>query len=85
MNRYVRTVTGERKEVGATGGFGLQGEVPKPLRVCNRCDLLLMEAGQQVRSGSGPAPDVNGAIALQDRMIGEDVGQLNFGMGCHRK
>jgi hypothetical protein len=52
----------------------LQVEVPTSLRVSDGGDLLLMEMREQVGAGRGPSPDVNGAITLEDCVIGKEVG-----------
>ena len=82
MRRSVRVTSApspERVSVyGSARGFGSEPEAEGAASVGDSGDGLRVELGSEVRAGRGPSPDVDGAIALQNRVVAEHVREANF-------
>ena len=83
-----RSVAGDRQCVRPAGGLG--GEIRGPFAeaVGLGGDRLRVELEGKPGAGGSPAPEVNGAVALEDGVVGEDGGKADLscaGYGCEQE
>ena len=72
---------GDGEREGAAGLFGGEPEAPLAEAVGGGGLGLLVEGDVDGLGGGGPAPDVDGGAALEDAVVGEDVGEAEGGGG----
>ena len=81
---FARSVASEG--IRAARGFGREPEAPGAQWVGLSRNRLRMELGGDVSTGCGPSPNVDGAIALEDGVVAEQVRQAHIGAsGCRER